>query len=216
MSWTPGPQRGRGHERGFARLPGAHGRQRPFHRLVLEADDVVAAERAAAALLGGRDDARVPPDGRTQRLSLRLPESRTGAALRAGLSRARGTRRRQCAAGGRRARGAGGRRPVPCLRAGRRPHRHRAQRHPGAHAASRGADRGPWLRPGNATPVPGLWLAGDWTATAVPCSMESAARSGALAAEGVAARLGRRLRLVKPPPETMGAPALLRQRGAVR
>ena len=60
------------------------------------------------------------------------------------------------------------------------------------------------LRPGNATPVRGLWLAGDWTATAVPCSMESAARSGALAAEAAALQLGRTLRLAKPPPETTG------------
>lgn len=72
------------------------------------------------------------------------------------------------------------------------------------------------LRPENRTPVPGLWLAGDWTATAIPCSMESAARSGALAAEAVAARLGRRLQLAKPPPETVGAVALLRERSAVR
>lgn len=72
------------------------------------------------------------------------------------------------------------------------------------------------LRPGNATAVPGLWLAGDWTATAVPCSMESAARSGALAAEAAAARLGRRLRLARPPPETVGAAALLRVRTAAR
>jgi 15-cis-phytoene desaturase len=64
-------------------------------------------------------------------------------------------------------------------------------------------------RPQNATALPGLWLAGDWTATAIPCSMESAARSGALAAEAVAARLGRRLRLVKPPrrPSVCGAAA---------
>ena len=72
------------------------------------------------------------------------------------------------------------------------------------------------LRPSNRTPVPGLWLAGDWTATAVPCSMESAARSGALAAEAAAARLGRRLKLAKPPPETVGAPALLRTLAAAR
>jgi uncharacterized protein with NAD-binding domain and iron-sulfur cluster len=67
------------------------------------------------------------------------------------------------------------------------------------------------LRPDNATPLPGMWLAGDWTATAIPCSMESAARSGALAAEAVAARFGRPLQLAKPPPETVGPVALLRQ-----
>jgi hypothetical protein len=48
-------------------------------------------------------------------------------------------------------------------------------------------------------------------ATAIPCSMESAARSGALAAEAVAARFGRPLQLAKPPPETVGPVALLRQ-----
>lgn len=72
------------------------------------------------------------------------------------------------------------------------------------------------LRPDNRTPVPGLWLAGDWTATAVPCSMESAARSGALAAEAVAAQLARRLQLAKPPPETVGPVGLLRERTAAR
>lgn len=63
-----------------------------------------------------------------------------------------------------------------------------------------------------ATPFAGLWLAGDWTRTALPCSMESAARSGALAAEGVAAQLGRPLRLALAPPETTGLTALLRRR----
>ncbi|AEG91451.1 hydroxysqualene dehydroxylase [Ramlibacter tataouinensis] len=70
------------------------------------------------------------------------------------------------------------------------------------------------LRPANATPVEGLWLAGDWTATAVPCSMESAARSGALAAEAVAARLGQRLAVAVPAPETTGIVAALRRRSA--
>ncbi len=68
-------------------------------------------------------------------------------------------------------------------------------------------------RPGNATRVEGLFIAGDWTATQVPCSMESAARSGARAAELVAARTGRDLRLLLAPPETTGLVALLRRRG---
>jgi uncharacterized protein with NAD-binding domain and iron-sulfur cluster len=72
------------------------------------------------------------------------------------------------------------------------------------------------LRPGSRTALPGLWLAGDWTATAIPCSMESAARSGALAAEAVAAQLARRLQLAKPPPETTGPVSLLRERTAAR
>ncbi len=35
----------------------------------------------------------------------------------------------------------------------------------------------PW-RPGNATPVTGLWLAGDYTATGYPATLEGAVRSG--------------------------------------
>lgn len=70
------------------------------------------------------------------------------------------------------------------------------------------------LRPRNATGVARLWLAGDWTATALPCSMESAARSGSLAAEAVALMLGRTLRVAKPAPETTGLVALLRDRQA--
>lgn len=39
------------------------------------------------------------------------------------------------------------------------------------------------LRPGAATPVPGLYLAGDWTATGLPATIEGAVRSGFRAAE---------------------------------
>lgn len=38
------------------------------------------------------------------------------------------------------------------------------------------------LRPGQATPIPNLFLAGDWTQTGWPSTMESAVRSGQLAA----------------------------------
>ena len=38
------------------------------------------------------------------------------------------------------------------------------------------------LRPGNATPVPGLFLAGDWTQTGLPATIEGAVRSGNAAA----------------------------------
>lgn len=62
-----------------------------------------------------------------------------------------------------------------------------------------------------ATPFAGLWLAGDWTRTALPCSMESAARSGALAAEAVAASFGKTLQRALPVPDTTGLMALLRQ-----
>jgi phytoene dehydrogenase-like protein len=63
------------------------------------------------------------------------------------------------------------------------------------------------LRPSNATPVPGLWLAGDWTDTALPSSMESATRSGALAAEQVLATFGQRCEIALPPPALEGLAA---------
>jgi squalene-associated FAD-dependent desaturase len=48
------------------------------------------------------------------------------------------------------------------------------------------------LRPSQRTPIDGLFLAGDWTATLWPATMEGAVRSGYLAAEEVTASLGRR------------------------
>jgi len=56
------------------------------------------------------------------------------------------------------------------------------------------------LRPPQRTPVEGLFLAGDWTATGWPATMEGAVRSGFLAAEGVLQDLGR--------PESLLAPDL--------
>ncbi len=44
------------------------------------------------------------------------------------------------------------------------------------------------LRPGPRTPVGGLFLAGDWTDTGLPATIEGAVRSGCRAAEEVAAR----------------------------
>ena len=38
------------------------------------------------------------------------------------------------------------------------------------------------LRPANATPVAGLFLAGDWTRTGLPATIEGAVRSGREAA----------------------------------
>jgi squalene-associated FAD-dependent desaturase len=46
------------------------------------------------------------------------------------------------------------------------------------------------VRPGNATAVPGLWLAGDYTASDYPATLESAARSGMAAAGLVSVELG--------------------------
>ncbi len=46
-------------------------------------------------------------------------------------------------------------------------------------------------RPAQQTPIAGLYLAGDWTATAWPATMEGAVRSGYLAIEALLAALGR-------------------------
>lgn len=54
------------------------------------------------------------------------------------------------------------------------------------------------IRPPQRTPVEGLFLAGDWTATGWPATMEGAVRSGYLAAEGVLEDLGRPEPLVRP------------------
>jgi squalene-associated FAD-dependent desaturase len=58
-------------------------------------------------------------------------------------------------------------------------------------------------RPPQRTPLPNLFLAGDWTATGWPATMEGAVRSGYLAAEAILLDCGERARLVKPdlPPE---------------
>jgi uncharacterized protein with NAD-binding domain and iron-sulfur cluster len=54
------------------------------------------------------------------------------------------------------------------------------------------------LRPPQATPSPNLFLAGDYTATGWPATMEGAVRSGYLAAEAVLRSAGRPERLVRP------------------
>jgi uncharacterized protein with NAD-binding domain and iron-sulfur cluster len=53
-------------------------------------------------------------------------------------------------------------------------------------------------RPPPQTPVRGLWLAGDWTRTGWPATMEGAVRSGYLCAEGILAALGRPENIVQP------------------
>jgi uncharacterized protein with NAD-binding domain and iron-sulfur cluster len=58
-----------------------------------------------------------------------------------------------------------------------------------------GVDR--W-RPVQASPIRNLFVAGDWTATGWPATMEGAIRSGNLAAEALLERLGRREKLVMP------------------
>ncbi|MGD1107392.1 MAG: hydroxysqualene dehydroxylase HpnE [Terracidiphilus sp.] len=53
-------------------------------------------------------------------------------------------------------------------------------------------------RPASASPWPNCVLAGDWTATGWPSTMESAARSGHLAAEAVCAAIGERRKFLAP------------------
>jgi squalene-associated FAD-dependent desaturase len=54
------------------------------------------------------------------------------------------------------------------------------------------------LRPPQRTLIDGLFVAGDWTATGWPATMEGAVRSGYLAAEGILEDLGRPEDLVRP------------------
>ena len=54
------------------------------------------------------------------------------------------------------------------------------------------------LRPPQRTPIDGLFLAGDWTDTGWPATMEGAVRSGYLAAQGVLSVLDRPTRLIRP------------------
>ena len=58
-----------------------------------------------------------------------------------------------------------------------------------------GVDR--W-RPPQATPIPNLFVAGDWTATGWPATMEGAVRSGYLAAEALLKNLGEDVKCVQP------------------
>ncbi len=58
-----------------------------------------------------------------------------------------------------------------------------------------GAER---LRPPQQTPIRNLQLAGDWTRTGWPATMEGAVRSGYLAAENVLAQLNRPEKLLQP------------------
>jgi len=54
------------------------------------------------------------------------------------------------------------------------------------------------FRPSQATVCPGLFLAGDWTATRWPSTMEGAVRSGRLAAEAVTASAGMQQKFLSP------------------
>jgi squalene-associated FAD-dependent desaturase len=67
--------------------------------------------------------------------------------------------------------------------------------HAATFSAVPGVDR--W-RPPQASPLGNLFVAGDWTATGWPATMEGAVRSGYLAAEGLLARVDRKERLIQP------------------
>ncbi len=69
-----------------------------------------------------------------------------------------------------------------------------------------GVDR---FRPGPKSPWPNCVLAGDWTATGWPSTMESAARSGHIAAEAVCAAAGERKRFLVADLEPRGLMKLL-------
>ena len=58
-----------------------------------------------------------------------------------------------------------------------------------------GLDR---FRPAQATPWPGLFVAGDWTSTGWPSTMEGAVRSGYLAAEAIARSAGTASQFLRP------------------
>ena len=53
------------------------------------------------------------------------------------------------------------------------------------------------IRPAQSTPIPNLFLAGDWTATGWPATMEGAVRSGYLAAESLLRQTGQQETLVQ-------------------
>ena len=67
--------------------------------------------------------------------------------------------------------------------------------HAATFSAVPGVDR--W-RPGQETPVLNLFLAGDWTATGWPATMEGAVRSGRLAAQALLRRKGQDVQLLEP------------------
>jgi 15-cis-phytoene desaturase len=65
-------------------------------------------------------------------------------------------------------------------------------------------------RPPTRTGIPGLFLAGDWTRTELPSSMESAVRSGFLAAEAALERCGTPRRFARAPTPTNGLAGVVR------
>jgi uncharacterized protein with NAD-binding domain and iron-sulfur cluster len=69
------------------------------------------------------------------------------------------------------------------------------------------------IRPAQEITVPGLLVAGDWTSTGWPATMEGAVRSGYVAAETILQSLGRPQRILVPDlPRGMLARLLIRDR----
>ena len=73
---------------------------------------------------------------------------------------------------------------------------HRVLTQPGAVFSVRPGSEA--MRPAPQTPIEGLYLAGDWTATDWPATMEGAVRSGYLAIEALLATLGQPAALLAP------------------
>jgi 15-cis-phytoene desaturase len=71
-------------------------------------------------------------------------------------------------------------------------------------------------RPASRSKVPGVYLAGDWTSTHLPCSMESAVRSGYLAAEALLEDAKQPRHLAIAPRPTDGIARWVRARAARR
>jgi zeta-carotene desaturase len=65
------------------------------------------------------------------------------------------------------------------------------------------------FRPASVSPWPNCFLAGDWTATGWPSTMESAARSGHLAAEAVCAAMGEPRKILNPDQKPRGLMRLI-------
>lgn len=65
-------------------------------------------------------------------------------------------------------------------------------------------------RPGTVTPWPRIFLAGDWTATGWPATMEGAVRSGYLAAEALTQAVSRPTRYISPDLPATGVMRLFR------
>jgi zeta-carotene desaturase len=64
-------------------------------------------------------------------------------------------------------------------------------------------------RPTSKSPWPNCFLAGDWTATGWPSTMESAARSGHLAAEAICASIGEPRPILNPDLKPQGLMRLI-------